>query len=191
MATATADSISAAVPEAAPAAAAAGEALVSLSRQVHAFASAVPEAPAAVSPVTSTTPDFLVRLQEAVARLVSQQQQQASAQGEAAQDADSSTEAAAALAALRMLVGPDAMSLLPVLLVTAATAAAGLMLAATMAGVAGLVDKRQGGAAELRPAACLHSAQQRLCCVHSAPTLLPPTTNAVACRPRLTTSLSC
>lgn len=163
-ATATADSIPAAVPEAAPAAAAAGEALISLSRQVNTLTSAVPKAPAAVSPVSSTTPAFLVQLQEAVSRLVSQQQQQqqASAQADkaaqdahsstdaaaalAAQDADiSSTDAAAALAALRILMGPDAMSLLPVLLVTAATAAAGLTLAAAMAGVAGLVDRRQGG----------------------------------------------
>jgi hypothetical protein len=73
--------------------------------------------------------------------------QQGAAQGPAKGE-DSSTagdaDAAAVLAVLRSLMGPDAMSLLPVLLVTSATAAAGLMLAASMSGVAGLVDKKRG-----------------------------------------------
>jgi hypothetical protein len=138
------DNLSSAVPAADHAAAAAGQALSSLSQQVDTLAAAFQEAPGS-SPASSITPDFLAQLQEAVARMVNEQQ--GAAQGPT-QGADSSTaedaDAVAVLAVLRNLMGPDAMSLLPVLLVTSATAAAGLMLAASMSGVAGLVDKRRG-----------------------------------------------
>lgn len=145
------DSLSSALPAADPAADAAGQALTGLSQQVDALAAAFPEVPRS-SPAGSTTPDFLVQLQEAVARMVSQQKGSAQGTANNADIADSSTaaasdsnlNAAAVLAVLRMMIGPDAMSLLPVLLVTSATAAAGLMMAASIAGVAGLVDKRCG-----------------------------------------------
>jgi hypothetical protein len=49
------------------------------------------------------------------------------------------------LAVVRMALGSEGMGLLPVLLVTSATAVAGVILAASMAGLAGLVDSRRGG----------------------------------------------
>lgn len=52
---------------------------------------------------------------------------------------------ATALATLGVFVAPGAAGLLPVVLVTSGSAAAGLLLAASIAGVAGLVDKRRGG----------------------------------------------
>jgi len=83
-------------------------------------------------------PGMMHVLQEAIARMARQEQADNTA---AAAPADH----AAALAAVRFLMGNEGMGLLPVILVTSATAAAGLMLAATMAGLAGLVDKRRGG----------------------------------------------
>lgn len=51
---------------------------------------------------------------------------------------------AAMLAMLGAFVAPGAAGLLPVVLVTSGSAAAGLLLAAGISGVSGLVDKRQG-----------------------------------------------
>lgn len=83
-------------------------------------------------------PGMMHVLQEAFARMARQEQADSTAAPAPAADH------AAALAAVRFLMGNEGMGLLPVILVTSATAAAGLMLAATMAGLAGLVDKRRG-----------------------------------------------
>jgi hypothetical protein len=90
------------------------------------------------------------RLQDAVAHAMQGQQGSTQQPGSSSTvDRDTAAAAAAAdtaavLAVVRMALGPEGMGLLPVLLVTSATAVAGVMLAASFAGLAGLLDSRRG-----------------------------------------------
>lgn len=98
---------------------------------------------------STTGADMLQQLQEVWASIASKVAAATGSTDTSSASTSTSTTsndhtAAAALAAVRVLMGKDGNGLLPVLLVTSATAVAGLMLAASMAGLAGLVDRRRG-----------------------------------------------
>jgi hypothetical protein len=141
-----------------------------LSQQLRALAAAqVNPDVAGSSPAVDTVSDVLQRLQAGIISLSSKvQDAMARSTLTAGQEADAGASAAAptasaqpaaalaaTLAAVRLVLGPDAMSLLPVLLVTAATAVAGLVLAACIAGFTGLLDSRRRGGLRARLARLL------------------------------------
>lgn len=129
-----------------------------MARQVDRLAAAgQAQQPATQATGASAAPSaFWVQVQDTVLGLAEKEQQlfESAAKAVGSGSRALAAKAAAGLAALWALLGPDAMSLLPVMFVTAATAAAGLLLAASIAGVAGLVDKRRGGSCETGPFCC-------------------------------------